>query len=108
MGEELPLPDYDHLTIGLLQTRLRSLDRNALRTLLEYERDHAQRPAALTFIESRLRQLEDGGEPATGDPTTSEPGTPAPAGTSAVSPATSGPATNPPAHGVPTNPAQPR
>jgi hypothetical protein len=39
MGErdDLPLPDYDHLPLGSLTTRIRSLDVGDLQTLVQYE-----------------------------------------------------------------------
>src|SRR3954451_21226306 len=108
----LPLPDYDHLTVGDLTHRIRSLDADALQTLLRYERDHADRLPVVQILTTRLEEVR-GGEPLSSG-TAAAPSHPtvaaaaAPDAGSAVNPATSGPAMNPPSHGVPTNPAQPR
>ncbi|MCW2609145.1 MAG: hypothetical protein JWM15_391, partial [Cryptosporangiaceae bacterium] len=41
--EELSLPDYDHLPIGSLEHRVRTLDVDGLERLLAYEEAHAHR-----------------------------------------------------------------
>jgi hypothetical protein len=106
---DLPLPDYDHLPVGSLTSRIRTLDAEALDTLLSYERAHANRMPVVTVMESRLTGLREGAQPSGGDPTAPAPeAPPAPAGGSKASEATTGPAMNPPSHGDPTNPAQPR
>jgi hypothetical protein len=108
--DQLPLPDYDHLPLGGLTSRIRTLDVAGLRTVLEYERAHGNRAPAVTVMQNRLTELERGAQPSGGDPAadvTPEAGVPA-AGGSRVSEATTGPAMNPPSHGDPTNPAQPR
>ena len=107
--DALPLPDYDHLTTGSLQSRIRSLDGEGVRQLLTYEQNHGNRLAVVQILESRLRMLDDGAEPSAGSPLAATPEvTSAPPGGSKVSPQTSGPPVNPPSHGDPTNPAQPR
>lgn len=106
---ELPLPDYDHLPIGSVHSRIRSLDSDGLTLLAAYERNHANRLPVLTLIEARLAELADGQQPSEGSPRALRPeAAPAPAGGTGVSPATSGPKLNPPSQGVPSNPAQPR
>jgi hypothetical protein len=108
--DTLPLPDYDHLPVSGLASRIRTLDRPGLQRLLEYERAHAHRLQVVTIMENRLAELEQGAQPSGGDPAadfTSEASYPA-AGGSKVSEATSGPPMNPPTAGDPTNPAQPR
>jgi hypothetical protein len=106
---DLPLPDYDHLPVGSLTSRIRTLDADALNTLLSYERSHANRMQVVTVMESRLAGLREGAQPSGGDPAAPAPeAAPAPAGGSKVSEATSGPPINPPSQGDPTNPAQPR
>jgi hypothetical protein len=70
---ELPIPDYDHLPEGSLVHRIRTLDADALRTLLEYERSHAHRLQALQAMEHRLAALRDGAEPSGGDPAAAQP-----------------------------------
>jgi hypothetical protein len=105
----LPLPDYDHLTVGDLAHRIRSLDADALETLLRHEHDHADRLPVVQVLSNRLDEVRRG-EPLSGGSAAapSAAAAPAPGARSAVSPATSGPVMNPPSHGVPTNPAQPR
>ena len=45
---DLPLPDYDHLHVGSLTSRIRTLDAADLKTLLAYERAHANRFQVVT------------------------------------------------------------
>jgi hypothetical protein len=105
----LPLPDYDHLPLGGLTHRIRSLDRAALTQLVQYEEAHAARLPVLEVMRARLTELEQGAQPSGGSPTAPAAEAPPAAATgSPVSPATSGPPVNPPSHGDPTNPAQPR
>lgn len=107
--DELPLADYDHLPTGSLAGRIRSLDAGQLQTLLAYERAHADRPAVVQVIETRLGELEQGAEPSGGSPDALRPeSAQAPPPASPASPATEGPKINPPSQGVPTNPSQPR
>jgi hypothetical protein len=106
---DLPMPDYDHLNVGSLTTRIRSLGAEDLTTLLEYERAHANRFQVVTVMESRLSGLKSGAQPSGGDPTAAgADAPPAAEGGSKASEATSGPPVNPPSQGDPTNPAQPR
>jgi hypothetical protein len=107
--DELPLPDYDHLTLGELPTRIGSLDADALRQLLAYEREHGDRLPVVQVLEHRLAAVESGAGLTGGDPRASTPASAlSPEGGSKVGPETSGPPVNPPSHGDPTNPAQPR
>lgn len=110
--DELPLPDYDHLTLASLRGRMRSLDLDALGQIRDYERTHAHRLPILTMIENRIAKLSAGeAQPAGGQqgpPQSRVDQPPAPAGGSPVTPATAGPPLNPPAQGVTANPAQPR
>jgi hypothetical protein len=107
--DDLPLPDYDHLPVGSLISRIRSLDASGLQTLMEYEQGHANRVQVVSAMQSRLSGLREGAQPSGGDPAAAgaDARPPADAG-SRVSEATSGPPVNPPSHGDPTNPAQPR
>lgn len=106
---DLPIPDYDHLQVGSLTSRIRTLGADALTTLLSYERAHANRMQVVTVMESRLSGLREGAQPSGGDPSAPTPeSAPAAEGGSKASEATSGPPVNPPSHGDPTNPAQPR
>jgi hypothetical protein len=107
--DDLPLPDYDHLPVGSLTSRIRTLESDDLKTLLQYEQSHANRIQVVSAMQHRLSALADGAQPSGGDPTAvGADAPPAAAGTSPVSEATAGPAMNAPSHGDPTNPAQPR
>jgi hypothetical protein len=108
-NDDLPIPDYDHLQVGGLTSRIRALGAEDLQTLLDYERGHGNRFQVVTIMENRLASLKSGAQPSGGDPAAVGADAPAPAsGGSKVSEATTGPAMNPPSHGDPTNPAQPR
>ena len=105
----LPVPDYDHLPVGDLAHRIRSLDAGELERLLAHERAHADRLPVVQVLSARLEQVRSGASTSGGDASAPSAQAPPPADAgSAVQPATSGPVINPPSHGVPTNPAQPR
>jgi hypothetical protein len=107
--DDLPLHDYDHLPVGSLISRIRSLDAAGLQTLLTYEQSHANRVQVVSAMQNRLSGLQEGAQPSGGDPAAVGADAPASAaGGSKASEATSGPPVNPPSHGDPTNPAQPR
>jgi hypothetical protein len=107
--DQLPLPDYDHLPLPGLTSRVRTLDADGVRALLEYERGHGDRLPVVTVLQNRLTELEQGAQPSGGDPAAATPeAPPGAAAASKVSQATSGPPVNPPSQGDPTNPAQPR
>jgi hypothetical protein len=107
--DALPLPDYDHLPLGPLTHRIRTLDVEGVEILIEYERAHAQRQPVLTVLEERLAALQRGAVPSAGSPEAAQPeSAEAPTGKTPASPQTEGPPVNPPSHGDPTNPAQPR
>ncbi len=107
--DDLPLPDYDHLQVGSLTSRIRTLGADDLQTLLTYERSHANRVQVVVAMENRMTSLKAGAQPSGGDPDAATPeAAPAASGGSKVSEATSGPPINPPSQGDPTNPAQPR
>ena len=107
--DQLPLPDYDHLPVDGLTSRIRTLDAAGLETLLEYERAHADRLPVTEAMQARLAELAAGAEPSGGSPLGATPekvdGPPVPRETTMTSNA---PQQNPPSHGDPTNPAQPR
>jgi hypothetical protein len=105
----LPLADFDHLPVGDLVHRIRSLDASQLETLLEHEREHGDRLPVVQALPARLDQVRGGAALSDGDPSApSALAAPPAAGGSPVQPATGGPVINPPSHGDPTNPAQPR
>ncbi len=55
--EDLPLEDYDHLTLGSLRGRLRSLDVEQLVRLRSYEKAHANRLPVVTMLDNRIAKL---------------------------------------------------
>jgi hypothetical protein len=71
--DELPLPDFDHLTIGALRNKIRALDVVQLIQLREWERTHADRLPVVTALENRIAKLQsdsaDSGKPGTTAPT---------------------------------------
>ena len=106
---ELPLLDYDHLPIGSLTQRIRSLDTGGLSDLLSYERQHGNRVPVISVLENRLSELGAGEEPTTGSPNSFAPEkSPGPSAPRSIDQTTDAPKINPPSHGDPTNPAQPR
>ena len=109
--DQLPLADYDHMTLGSLRGRLRSLDLDQLVQVRNYEKAHADRLPVVTMLDNRIAKLAvaPASEQPSGVPSDRpEPGQSDTPSGSTVSPATGGPALNPPSQGVPTNPAQPR
>lgn len=105
---EMPLADYDHLPIGPLKDRVRSLSGEEVRRLLDYEREHANRTPVTSVLISRLEQLEDGAEPSGGGhDARSEQPSPRRGG-SPVTPATSPEPIHPPPHGHPGTPGKPK
>lgn len=55
--DDLPLPDYDHMTLGSLRGRLRSLDVDQLVALRGYEKAHADRLPVVTMLDNRIAKL---------------------------------------------------
>jgi hypothetical protein len=109
--DDLPLPDYDHMTLGSLRGRLRSLDVEQLVQVRDYEKAHANRLPVVTMLDNRIAKLAvtpDAAQPSGRPSDRPAPGQRRSRSASKVSPATGGPALNPPSQGVPTNPAQPR
>jgi hypothetical protein len=103
---DLPLPDFDHLPIGSLATRIRSLDADQLSIVLAYEKQHGDRLPVVQVIQERLDELEAGAEPTHGSPAAARPEMQqGPEGGDRVTPQTAGPPITPPSHGGPTNPA---
>jgi hypothetical protein len=107
--DQLPLPDYDHLPVEGLISRIRTLDATGLQTLLDYEQAHANRLQVVIAMQNRLESLHEGAQPSGGDPAAAAADDPVHAAAgSKVSEATTGPKINPPSQGDPTNPGQPR
>lgn len=106
---DLPLPDYDHLPLGSLVQRVRTLDAAGVAQVLAYERAHGDRLPVTQALEQRLGELDGGAEPSGGSPLGVAPEKAGPpAAPRETSMATDAPPNNPPSHGDPTNPAQPR
>jgi hypothetical protein len=61
--DQLPLPDFDHIPLGTLPSRIHSLDERALTQLLGWERAHGNRLPVTQVLESRIEQLRNGAEP---------------------------------------------
>jgi hypothetical protein len=64
----LPLPDYDHMTLGSLRGRLRSLDLQQLVQLRDYEKSKADRLPVVTMLDNRIAKLSSGESAPTGTP----------------------------------------
>ena len=71
--DELPLPDYDHLPLGSLEGRIRSLDADGLTALLAYERAHGDRLPVTLLLERRLEAVRGGAELSDGSPLAATP-----------------------------------
>jgi hypothetical protein len=56
--DELPLEDFDHLTVGSLRSRIRSLDVEDVRRLHAYEVEHANRLPVVAVLSNRIATLE--------------------------------------------------
>jgi hypothetical protein len=111
MSPDLPVPDYDGLPVGAIESRVRTLDEAGVAELLDYEQAHASRVQVLEVLERRLSSLREGAaEPSGGSPAAlaSETSATPEERPEHAAPATEGPPQNPPSHGVPTNPTQPR
>ena len=63
---ELPLPDYDGMTLGALRGRLRSLDMQQLVVLRDYEKSRAHRLPVITMLDNRIAKLSSGESAPTG------------------------------------------
>lgn len=55
--DDLPLPDYDHMTLGSLRGRLRSLTVEQLVQVRDYEKAHADRLPVVTLLDNRIAKL---------------------------------------------------
>ncbi|MCI3278259.1 hypothetical protein [Streptomyces cylindrosporus] len=104
----LPLPDYDHLPIGGLESRVRSLTEEEVESLLTYEQAHADRLPVTELLSARLEQLRTGAEPTSGDPGALRPEQGGHRTGSPVSPATSPQPFSPPPHGTPDQRGKPK
>ena len=57
---ELPLANYDDLSIASLRARLRNLSTDQLGQLIEYEKSHAGRADVISMFERRIAKLAEG------------------------------------------------
>lgn len=110
---ELPLPDYDHMTLGSLRGRMRALSVDQLVAIRTYEKAHADRLPVVTMLDNRIAKLSTDPSAAPSGPVSTSPApeqlATASGPSGGISPATTtAPKINPPSHGDPTNPAQPR
>jgi hypothetical protein len=106
--DSLPLPDFDHIPLGTLPSRISALDESGVQQLLDFEHEHGNRLPVVQVLERRIEALRGGAQP-TGAVEQEMPEVTQSSSGSSVSPETSNaPKINPPSQGVPTNPAQPR
>ena len=103
-----PLADYDHLPLGGLKSRIRSLTGEEVEEVLAYERAHADRLPVTELLTARLEQLGAGAEPASGDLDGVPPRHTRHRTDSRVSPATSPEPSGPPPHGTPDQQGKPK
>ena len=57
--DELPIPDFDNISIGSLRARLRALSVQQLVILREWETEHANRLNVITTLDNRIAKLGD-------------------------------------------------
>lgn len=98
--QELPLIDYDDEPVGSLQHRIRSLDAEAIRQLLDYERVHNNRVQVTEILEKRLQELREGATPSSGAQDDRPVETEGTGGESPVKPSGSPEPMHPPGHGI--------
>ncbi|MFT4397263.1 hypothetical protein ACLTEW_20235 [Gordonia lacunae] len=96
---DLPLPDFDQLSTGDITHRIRALELDQVKLLLDHERQTAGRTQVQEILSARIGQLESGAEPSGGTPTHAPPSRDTSTG-SAVGAATAAEATSPLRHGV--------
>lgn len=108
--DELPLADYDHMTLGSLRGRLRSLSLEQLALVRSYEKAHADRLPIVTMLDNRIARLATDPAAAPSGPVAQapNPGRSTPGRPAKITPATAAPAPPTPSQGDPTNPARPR
>jgi hypothetical protein len=57
---QLPVPNYDDLSVASLRARLRNLSADQISQLIEYEKSHAGRADVITMFERRIAKLAEG------------------------------------------------
>jgi hypothetical protein len=55
--DDLPIPDFDNVSLGSLRGRLRSLSLQELVTLREWEQAHAHRLPVITLLDNRIAKV---------------------------------------------------
>jgi hypothetical protein len=98
-SDELPIPDYDQLSLNDVRHRIRSLDEAQLRAVFAHEEAHGNRVPVLEILHARLLELTHGAEPSGGDPANA-PGVESTRGGSKVQESTAAEANTPLRHGV--------
>jgi hypothetical protein len=58
--DELPLPDFDHVLVGHLSSRIASLEQADVQKLLDYEKAHARRMPIQLVLQRRIDALKSG------------------------------------------------
>ena len=66
-SDDLPIPDYDQLSLPDIRHRVRSLEEGPLRQLFDHETEHGNRIPVLEVLHARLKELHGGAEPSGGD-----------------------------------------
>ncbi|HWP49673.1 MAG TPA: hypothetical protein VNM22_21120 [Candidatus Limnocylindrales bacterium] len=64
LDQELPIENYDRLTVQELTRKLGSLSEKELQEIEEYEKKHKNRKTALEAMERQRKKLQDGKEKA--------------------------------------------
>ncbi|SDL15974.1 hypothetical protein SAMN05216282_1376 [Cryobacterium psychrotolerans] len=104
---DLPLPDFDHVLIGHLPSRIASLDEASVAQLIAYEQQHGHRLPVLRVLENRVEALHQGAPPSDSELASGMPESAiGPNRGSKVSPATAGPPIDPAVNSILTNPTQ--
>jgi outer membrane biosynthesis protein TonB len=62
--DELPIPDFDNVSLGSLRARLRSLSVEQLVVLREWEQAHAHRLPVMTLLDNRIAKVSAADSPA--------------------------------------------
>jgi len=57
---DLPVPNYDDLSVASLRARLRNLSADQISQLIDYEKAHAGRADVITMFERRIAKLAEG------------------------------------------------
>jgi len=57
---DLPVPNYDNLSVASLRARLRNLSADQISQLIDYEKSHAGRADVITMFERRIAKLAEG------------------------------------------------